>query len=49
MDKIPAWWLKSVEDKPLLYKAWHIFKLWFWSYGNPIWSIRDTISRRLRR
>lgn len=41
-NKIPKWWYAGF-DKNFFYECYVFIKSWFWSYGNPIWSIRDKI------
>lgn len=48
-NKIPKWWYAGFE-KGFFHGCKGFLKCWFWTYANPIWTIRDKIyTRRFRK
>lgn len=52
-NKIPKWWYAGFE-KGFFYGCALFIKSWFWTYVNPLWTIRDKINhlrykRRFKR
>lgn len=44
-NKMPKWWYAGFETS--FFCGCKIFiKSWFWSYANPLWSIRDKLKRK---
>lgn len=44
-NKVPIWWYAGFKEG--FFHGCKIFvKSWFWSYSNPIWTIRDKLKRK---
>lgn len=44
-NKIPIWWYAGFK-KGFFYGCKKFIKCWFWTYANPLWSIRDKLRRK---
>lgn len=44
MNKIPRWWYAGFK-KNFFYGCWGFIKMWWISYSNPLWTIRDKIRK----
>jgi hypothetical protein len=42
--KKPIWWYAGFK-KGFFHGCKVYIKTWFWTYANPIWSIRDKIKK----